>query len=219
VKLMTWQENNVGCPSIVSLIEGMLQDESMGKTEPINDYTRHTLKALAMFIRGDFLGYEYESTNAQNVEYPYVRSSNIINRARGIVGTASGLVGFLRQSTDDLTHREYQYSESDCPHNRNWVSLDDFKQIYNWKMNGTPPVIKWDGERKVDASILHKIVTDCCPPQKLFVGIGGGLNALRAMEKEVIERKAWRFLTADGPPNQNWISGSDFREVMDEKGF
>ncbi|MCL1820235.1 MAG: PD-(D/E)XK nuclease family protein, partial [Oscillospiraceae bacterium] len=46
LKLMTWQENNIGCPSVVSLLENLLKDESIGKTEPISDYARHTLKAL-----------------------------------------------------------------------------------------------------------------------------------------------------------------------------
>jgi len=217
VKLMTWQRNEVGYPSIISLIEDILQEESAGKTEPIGDYTRHTLKALAMFIRGGFLGYDYERINIQNAFYPYVKTGEILKKTSGIVGIKGGLTGLLRQRADDLKGAKYQYKESDRPHHPCWISVDNFKQIYNWRVLGTPPLIKWD-KRRLSAEILFDIVS-ACPSQSLYIGIQGGLNALQKMDRQTIQNSAWQLISADEPPSSQWISGNDFRETLERKGI
>jgi len=217
VGLITWQENKIGYPSVVSLIEGLLVDESTGRTEPIGDYTRHTLKALAMFIRGDFSGYDYDKINAQNVPYPYIKSSDILGKTVGIVGIRWGLSGLLRQSADDMKAAKYKYSDSATPHNPNWITLDDFKQLYNWKVFGATPVIKWD-RRRLGAEVLYDIVS-ACPTQPLYIGIQGGIGALRNMDMDTIRNSAWQLVTADAPPTASWISGSDFREILERMGM
>jgi len=217
VKLMTWQENSAGAPSIISLLEGLLQDESAGRTEPIGDYTRHTLKALAMFIRGGFSGYDYERINTRNATYPYLKASEILKKASGIIGIKWGLAGLLRQSADDLKGAECQYSDSASPHNPNWMSVDDFKQIYNWRLSGAPPVIKWD-RRRLSADILFDIVS-ACPSQSLYIGIQGGLNTLQNMDRQTIQNSAWQLISADEPPSSQWISGNDFRKILEQKGI
>jgi len=214
-QLMTWQENNAGYPSVILMLEGLLQDESAGKTEPISDYTRHTLKALAMFIRGDFSGYDYERMSTRNA-YPYFKTSEILKKTSGIVGIKGGLTGLLRQSGNDLKGAEYQYSESDSPHHSCWISVDDFKQIYNWRVSGAPPVIKWDRKR-LSAEILYDIVS-ACTSQSLYIGIRGGMNALQNMGRQTIQNSAWQLISADEAPGSQWISGDDFRKVLDEKG-
>jgi len=128
------------------------------------------------------------------------------------------MTGFLIQSAADLMIRKYQYSP-DVPQRKtvkNWIALHDFEQIYNWKVLGKSPVIEWDG-KKLSVKIIYDIVS-ACPSQPLYVGIGGGLNALEQMGKEEIKAIPRQLLTAKEAPNRNWVKGSDFRKLLDRKG-
>jgi len=40
--------------SILKILLGLLQDEVMGKIEPLNEYTLHTIKAFCLFIENEF---------------------------------------------------------------------------------------------------------------------------------------------------------------------
>jgi hypothetical protein len=216
-KLMTWQENNAGHPSVISLLESLLRDEAAGKTEPISDYARHTIKALIMFIRGGFSGYDYERINIQNEVYPKIKANEILNKATGFVGIKSGITGLIGQSSDEMKNNAYQYSDSEISVRPNWVSVDDFKQIYNWKVNGVPPVIKWDRTR-LNAKDLYAITSVCSPTQSLYIGIKGGLRALENMGADTIKESAWQLSATDDPPNSQWISGEMFIKTLEAKG-
>jgi len=216
LKLMTWQRNNGEPPSVISLLEKLLSDESDGIIEPISDYTRHTLKALIMFIRGNFSGYDREKQKKQSGNFSKIKTHEIITKISGFVGTSGGLIGFIRQSTNGMKDVEYQYSDSDNPPNANWISVDDFKQIYNWRKNATPPNFIWD-RRYLRADILYDIVS-ACPLQSLYIGIQGGLDALKDMKPEEIKDQKWQLLTSDEPPTKEWISGKDFLNTLDAKG-
>jgi len=69
LKIMTWQKGTEGYPSTVTLLKRLLLDEAIGKTSPINEYTKHTIKALIRFICDDFKGYDYPERNMQNGAY------------------------------------------------------------------------------------------------------------------------------------------------------
>jgi len=215
LRIMTWQNNNREHPSVISLLEKILRDESDGIIEPISDYTRHTLKALIMFIRGNFSGYDRELRKRQSGNYPYVPANEIIRKTSGVVGTMSGLRGFIRKTSNELKNGAYQYSDADNPHNTNWVSLHDFKQVYEWKVNNNSPDIKWD-KIYLGADILFEIVS-ACPSQSLYVGIQGGLDALVGMKPEEIKGKEWQLVTSDTPPSTNWISGDSFMQIYNWK--
>jgi hypothetical protein len=217
LRLMTWQENNSGKPSVVSLLECLLHDEAAGKTEPISEYTRHTIKALIMFIRGGFSGYDYERINIQNEVYPKLRASDILTKSNGFVGIKSGIAGLIGQNSDEIRNGAYQYSDSEISVRPNWVSVDDFMQIYVWKTQGVPPKIKWDRTR-LNAKNLYDIVSACVSTQSLFVGIKGGLRALEGMEKDSILDSAWQLSATDVPPNSQWVSGESFIKTLESKG-
>jgi len=218
LKLMTWQENNAGHPSINSLLESLLRDEAAGKTEPISEYTRHTIKALIMFIRGGFSGYDYERINIQNEVYHKIKANEILNKASGFVGIKSGITGLIGQSADEIKTNAYQYSDSEIFVRPNWVSVNDFKQIYQWKTNDVPPIIKWDRTR-LNAKGLYAVVSACSPTQSLYIGIKGGLIALENMEAETIKESAWQLSATDEPPNSQWISGKIFIKTLEAKGL
>ncbi|MCL1830973.1 MAG: PD-(D/E)XK nuclease family protein [Oscillospiraceae bacterium] len=218
LKLMTWQENNAGYPSIVQLLEGLLQDEAVGKTEPISEYTRHTIKALIVFIRGGFSGYDYERINIQNEVYPKIKGEEILNKMGGFVGIKSGIAGLIGTSTLVIQNRVYQYSESEVLARPSWVSVYDFKQIYLWKTRDVPPIIEWDRVR-LKAMDLYTITSICSPTQSLFIGIKGGLPALNNMDKKTIKESTWQLIAADEPPNNQWISGEEFARTLELKGI
>jgi len=152
------------------------------------------------------------------MSYPKIPLSEILGKESGFVGTGSGLVWFIKKKPSYLEERsEYEYSDSHDRPSSNWISVYDFQQIYNWKMYGTPPIILWD-RAELDAKILYKILL-VCSSQPLYVGVGGGLDALKRMKKEVIASRSFQTLTTDDPPKINWVKGNDFRKVMDEVGF
>ena len=218
LKLMTWQENNAGHPSIIALLESLLRDEAAGKTEPISDYSRHTIKALIMFIRGGFSGYDYERINIQNEVYPKIKADEILlNKVNGFVGIKSGIAGLIGQSSDEMKNNTYQYSDSEVSVRPNWISVDDFKQIYLWKTQGIPPVIKW-ARTRLNAIDLYTVVYACSPTQSLYIGIKGGLHALENMEAETIKESSWQLSATDEPPNSQWISGKIFIKTLEAKG-
>ena len=216
IKLMTWQESNAGYPSVISILEDLLRDEAAGKTEPISDYARHTIKALIMFIRGGFSGYDYERINLQNEVYDKIKVSDILSKTSGFIGIKSGIAGLIGLSSDDMKSRAYQYSDSEISVKPNWVSVDDFKQIYLWKTQDVPPVIKWD-RTKLNAKVLYTIVSACSATQSLYIGIKGGLRALESMEADTIRESAWQLSATDDPPSSQWISGDRYKSIYEKK--
>ena len=153
------------------------------------------------------------------MKYEKSKGKDIFKYKSGWVGTQKGMKGFLEKTSNQLQEGEYEY----CPSTplrtslKNWISIYDFQQIYNWKTKGIPPVIRWN-KKKLDGIILYKILL-ACSSQSLYIGVGSGLDALKKMKKELIASRTFQLLTADGPPNRNWVKGNDFRKVMEEKGF
>jgi hypothetical protein len=218
-QLVTWEKNNLGYPSISSIIEGILEDEAKGHIEPIPEYTRHTLKAFNVFINNEFEGYYYEGTryssNNESTEENLTVSA-LSTRTAGYVGVQNGLSGLILMDPEKIKKRTFQYTSVDMSGRHNWLDLDTFNKVAAWLITGKEPNLVWD--TVLPAKILYKITKEC-RGSKLYIGIRGGLKALEAMHTEEIMVKRWGIRTADNPPTNQWIEGSKFIEVMEEKGL
>jgi hypothetical protein len=214
LKIMTWQKNDIGFPTIISLLDNLLRDEVAGKIKPLNDYARNTLKALSLFINDNFSGYERENIRIRNENCLRMRGDEILNKSDGFVGIKGGVIGLIRQNIEKIKTTHYKFG--DIPENGQWVSVNIFQQICNYKEHGIPHRIEWD-RKEYPASLLYFIVSTCSPEQPLYIGIQGGLRALKGMGVEKIKSKKTKWLLSDTQESNNWISGADFKRELEEK--
>lgn len=125
-EIVTWKENDKGYTSIFTLISELLADEGVGKTEPIPEYTRHTLKGLNSFISNDFQGYYYEKAYSKgNGLNPRESLQTLLSKTDGYVGVQHGINGFLRMPKKELEKASFQYTiDSERSGNRNWLPVN-----------------------------------------------------------------------------------------------
>ena len=110
IQIGTWKENDQGYPSVYTLISELLRDEAGGRTEPIPEYTRHTLKALNAFICNDFQGYYYKNhkkpTSIGGLNPLAEGTENIqllLGKTEGYVGVRFGINGFIFWSMAEMS--------------------------------------------------------------------------------------------------------------------
>lgn len=213
-KLISWKE------TICDIIGELLADESIGKIEPIPEYTRHTLKALSVFARSDFKGYDYEKASGSGGDNPSTQGRYSVVELQlkkmGFVGVQHGLSGLVKMSIIDLKKMKFQYTEIDMSSKINWISLRDFIELAEWLIYDKEPDFKWD--TKLDALSINKLVSRI-KNNNIYVGIRGGEDALRQMDKESIQDKRWGIKTTDNPPTSQWIKGETFWQILVEKGI
>lgn len=208
IHIMTWQENK-SYSSISSIVESILKDESLGYIEPISEYTRHTLKAFRAFIRSGFAGYDYERINEQSgIVFSKVSAASIIQKESGDVGIKGGVSGLLRLTAGDFKTRSFNYNDSDMSGRSQWLPVNIFKAVFNWRVNGIIPQIKWD--YRLPSDLLYEIARILTPGQSVFIGIQGGLNALKDMSVQTISQKSWGIVSAEKAPSSQWVNGEQF---------
>lgn len=219
--IVTWQKtmDQSGVeqyPSICNVIERVLEKEAKGISDPIPEYTRHTLKALNRFIITDFSGYEYQKKPSTSGQNPLTYDRRDINKLKqdnkGFVGVQFGLSGLLQMKVNELKSYNFQYSKSDMKNKRNWIPIDTFKKIISWMLDGNVPDIVWDA-KKLSSEILYKIAKDF--KDKVFIGIKGGEKALRGMDSSQIRDKSWSISSKKG--STSWITGSTYCDILDDK--
>lgn len=110
IQIGTWKENDQGYPSVYTLISELLRDEAGGRTEPIPEYTRHTLKALNAFICNDFQGYYYKNhkkpTSIGGLNPLAEGTENIqllLGKTEGYVGVRFGINGSIFWSMAEMS--------------------------------------------------------------------------------------------------------------------
>lgn len=214
--LVTWQDNNLeNAPSIASIIRSILDDESQGDIEPVPEYCRHTLKALLIFIKNDFAGYDYDKVSSHSGQNPlteeHLTVEQLKSKQAGFVGTSGGVRGLIRIGKDGIISRKFQYSTSDMTHSRNWVPLEMFNGVTDWLVDGLVGNIKWTG--KFPSEMIYQIAQD----YEIYVGIRGGERAFRDMSLEVMQSKEWAITTENEGKNSQWIEGKVYCQIMEGK--
>lgn len=219
--IVTWQtceanSSGIDYPSISKIIVGILEDEGRGIIEPIPEYTRHTLKAFNQFILNNFSGYDFDSSSGGGIN-PLTENQYKIEKLKtlqeGYVGIKNGLSGLLQMDNKKLLSHKFQYSTADMQAKRQWLGIDTFNKVIDWRLHGTPGDINWDA--KLPASVLYDIARDF--GQSVFIGIRGGENALRQMNIDEIKSKRWSISSSKGSPN--WIEGNVFYNTLKDKGW
>ncbi|MBF0542550.1 MAG: PD-(D/E)XK nuclease family protein, partial [Nitrospirae bacterium] len=207
--MVTWQKSSF--PSISEIIEQILDEESKGHIDPLNEYTRHTLKAFNSFIINQFSGYNYTKSPKSSGMNPLAEKdrltiSKINEKTSGYVGVNGGVAGLIRIS-NILNDYLFQYSSQDMSNKNNWIDIENFKKIVNWLLNETISEIDWDNlVNTLDSESLFKIAMDF--KGKVFIGIRGGLNSLNAMSPIEIKEKKWGISTTKS--TNQWIDGETF---------
>ncbi|TWI68627.1 PD-(D/E)XK nuclease superfamily protein [Desulfobotulus alkaliphilus] len=215
--LVTWQKNKMGFPSITDLILEILHEESTGLIDPVSEYTRHTLKALITFIANDFSGYDYKRKNSSGglnlLTEAKLTLGELKKKESGFVGVQAGLSGLLKMDKSRLETWSFQFTSQNMADKRNWIPLKQFKELANWLLGGEAPDMEWEGRFGVSA--LYKIALDY--GDRVFIGVQGGEQSLKAMDVEIIQDKSWGISMEK--TGNNWIAGSVFVAILMEKEF
>jgi hypothetical protein len=212
--ILTWTENEI-YPSVSSIIKRILKLEEELLIDPIPEMTTVMLKSLVVFIEGGFEGYPYEKQQTQSGLNPLADGRKPLKDLKlmknGFVGVKDGISGMLKMSIIDIRKHQYQYSKNDMSGKRNWISLDQFLLIADWRLSGTvSDKIEW--ECKLNSKLLYEIAKDF--KGVVFIGIDGGSSALNSMTPAIIKQKSWSISRTQGV--RNWISGSKFNSILDK---
>jgi hypothetical protein len=111
-----------------------------------------------------------------------------------------------------ITHK-FQYTTADMSLKNQWLDIDTFKNIVNWRIKGLTSDIKW--EARLPAEALYNICRDY--GNDVYVGIRGGNKALQNMEPNEIMNSRWNISRSQG--STNWINGLVFYSILKEKGM
>jgi len=220
--IYTWQSNHMKYPSIYAVITELLNQDVTGEIEPMTEYMRHTLKALNYFIRSQFDGYEFKRISSSSGLNPLTEGRKTLSELRsmdiGYVGVASGISGLLKLDNKNLRVKLFQYSrDGSLADKRNWMDLATFKEMTSW-LSGEkayPEILNKIDNSYFGAESIFKLASTF--RDKLFVGIKGGRNALEHMNNEEIIGKRWQ-IKLKSTSNQ-WLSGSEFVEILQNKGI
>lgn len=222
--LLSWQDNSwqndkgkkIG--SISSIVSSLISDDSIGAITPIQEYTRHTLKAFNNFILNSFSGYTYtkQTSCGGGGGFPKKTIKELLNQSTGFVGVVGRIANLLEKNYNDIKSRSFQFTESGKNGERNWISLEDFKEIVNWLESDIPPVdFKWNGTYKLKG--LRKIVEHF--KGVVYVGIQGGKNGLERMSADDVRKKNGWEVSGREIHNPNWMPASDCYDLLKAKGF
>jgi hypothetical protein len=214
--LVTWQKNNIdNIPSISEMIGNILEEENKGKIDPVSEYTRHTLKALISFLSNSFTGYDYERDNQSSSTNPLAEErlsiDNLMLKNTGYVGVKGGMRGLLKLDNSTLKTHKFQYTSQDMSLKPFWLEIDTFKKVVSWILDNKIEDIDWKG--RFPSKNLYAIAKDF--KSKVYIGIKGGENGLRKMEKDEIINRDWNISTEKANPQ--WIEGELFYNIIEQK--
>ncbi|HHW31481.1 MAG TPA: hypothetical protein GXX20_07410 [Clostridiaceae bacterium] len=130
--------------------------------EPIPEYTRHTLKALNVFINNDFEEYYYNSdthySGNNELTEDNLNISELSKKTTGYVGVKGGLSGLMFMDKNKLKKHKFQYTSVDMSRHCYWIELGMFLKITNWLLYGTEPDIIWN--TALPSRLFYKIVIE-----------------------------------------------------------
>jgi len=215
---ITWQNESDAVPSISQMIATILEGESRGLIDPIDGYTRHTLKAFNSFIVNEFSGYEYDRRVKQTGLNPKTEDTlgkdELLGKDSGFVGISGGVSGLISSNLENLNVRKFQYTTQDMEGKPNWFDISSFKKLFTWLGNTSlKSNFDWDGY--FSSKNIYRIAK--ADADLVFIGIRGGEKALIGMSVEDVLQKRWKV--SNKKETDQWISGSQYVEILNSKGF
>ena len=222
--LIAWDQGTAG-PSVSRAIGTLLSRDGAGDIEPLQEGTRHTLKALRRFIEDGFVGYPFEQLPAPgglNEKTEYTLTYNELQlRAEGWVGVQHGIGGLLRIMDEAgglaAYTRPFQFTTQDMTNASYWMPLSTFKAVARLDREKGSSDLGWMDSGlngPIPASLIHFVAVRAGTP--FFVGIDGGAPTLQAMDANIIVQKRWGVSTMQKSPH--WIPSETFESICAAKG-
>ena len=217
--LVTWQPID-GDVSIVGVLRKLLIEETQGNISPMSYDVRQTLLSFIDFTLGEFGGYPYDKAVSQKASVKKIRVSKILKLDKKVfVGVQYGMAGIMRRAwrNPDFSNHVLAVTEDD---NRGWqyIPLQDFQILTKWAMSpesNSLSGIQWSGK---PFWTRYLYLVSKAAGNEIYIGIQGGLSALKKMSQEEIEeRKVWEIDTFKR--SSQWFSGEDYCKVLESKGI
>ena len=200
--------------TICSLIEGLLSDVEACALEPIPINTKLTLESLLEFVQDNYAGCDFnEREFSSSTEFPRSSYAELKKKTVGYVGVKHGIAGLIRMDKICISSHGFQYDPSHECDRQHWIHLNDFLAVAKLLIEGAD--LPADFKQHLDSESIYKIICQSVS-DNIYVGIRGGEKKLLEMSKEEIEEKSWGVTNSDPPTNQ-WIQGSRYRQIYEEK--
>jgi hypothetical protein len=116
-------------------------------------------------------------------------------------------------SKEEILNKGFQYDNSYECSRQYWLPLHEFLQLVEQRINGTGLPIGF--KQRMDSTSIYNIT--CLPENhNIYIGIKGGERGLYDMTQQKIDSMSWQ-LTKGEQPNSQWISGSRYKHIYEEK--
>lgn len=205
--------------SVVSLLREIIHHDACGAISPIGPDVRHALLSLVDFAMGEFKGFHYPKAAASRLGEPRFTVSEILSKkGEFYVGVKAGKAGAIDSAWKNPAYLSRQLTVTEDP-NRGWqyLPLNEFKVLVNWALDPEGRSLKgvrYEG-KPFFTSVLFRVAK--WGESELWIGVKGGLDALREMSPEQIDERSWEV--SDRKKSGQWFTGLDFVEVLEGKGI
>jgi hypothetical protein len=197
---------------IRKIIHDIIEDENNGNISPVDEYVRQTLKAFSNFIKDDFSGYYYETKKKTKnplsegfKEYTDIKTDTEIS----YVGVKSGILGLFKQ--DEIEKNEFQYTTKTI---ERWIPKEIFVKIVESISTNEYRDINWiEDVDQWPSAIIYRIAKDS--KEDFYIGIGGGIDALKKMNADDIKNKKWGLSLSK--KSKEWIKHTEYLDVINTK--
>lgn len=183
--------------SIVGILRKLLHNEALGNISPMSYDVRQTLLAFIDFILGEFQGYPYDKTTSP-LKLDKLKVSELLKSTKDFyVGIQYGMAGVITKAWKNTQFLSQELSVSEDPRGWQYLPLKDFKILTEWALNPEAKNlsgVEWNG-KPFATRYLYLVAKSA--GSEIFIGIQGGLEALRRMsEGEIRGRKFGRLVVA-----------------------
>jgi hypothetical protein len=217
--LVTWQPAREPVLSFVETLRGVLAREGRGEMAPLSYDIRQSLLAFIDFALGEFQGYPYERAVVGPRETNQRRVGELLQAKETLfVGIRAGMAGVVRRAWRNPDFVTQQLQVSETPRGWQYLPLHDFKVLATWAMRPEAHAlagIAWSGKpfSTPQLYLVAKAAGD-----KLFVGMRGGLDALKRLTPaELRQSRMWEI--SDQRRGSQWFSGAEFCAALESKGI
>lgn len=218
--MVFWQENPApdspdDSVSIAGILKELLAEDQAGDIDPIPESTKHIMRSLTSFIADGFTGYKYATATKKGGENEKTKGRLTLRELKEkassaddiYVGVSGGIPGLMK--CEDIGTRAFQWTDEDMSREKNWMPLQSFLEIGTWVNGGvTPREFKWTV--KLPAETLLKVADAF--GDKVYIGIQGGIQALRNMPAQQCDSKSW--VVSSEKKSSQWIPGREFAKVV-----
>jgi hypothetical protein len=213
-KIINW---NVIC----NIIKKIIEQDSKCEINPIDDYLRHTLKALSTFIDDSFSGYYFENIKINGYMNPLSEGRKTLDEIHKdtsikYVGVNYGIIGLLALSKRDLKKKTFQFT-SEIIDSYRWLSRDLFIVISDSIINNKFLNIDWINNinSRFPYNIIYNIAINT--DKTFYIGVKGGEISLENMKNEEIQSSQWGLSLKK--ENNQWIEKRKYIEILSKKGM